>query len=204
MQIREKVFLNRDGSGTFSLELDMGDMFRMLEGMGVDPDEMEEDPFQGIEDNFLAQQAALNAIDGVDGARVEKDEDGHSIAVLFDFDNVDALNAGANLVLGPGGDDSEAIEFYRYANNRFERSSYFDHAQQIKTEVENNDELEGMDPSVFFNDMSYSTEFEFEAPIRKMSNEDATLSADNRTVTYEYFFFRKGYDEPSVENVIKM
>ncbi|MEL6536003.1 MAG: hypothetical protein AAFQ98_11355 [Bacteroidota bacterium] len=202
LEIKEQVFLKRNGSGTFTLTIDMSQMKSMMEAMGVNIEDMgEEDPFSGVETDFEDQKAELESIPGVSNARVIPDRNTYAISVAFDFTDIDALNAGANKVFQDE-DRTADMEYYRYSRGSFERTPYFEHAEQVKDELNNSEDLQGMDPTAFFGEMNYTTVFEFERPVKKMSNDSYSLSADNKSVSFQYFFFKEESEGTTVQNKI--
>ncbi|HAA15381.1 MAG TPA: hypothetical protein DCE41_28265 [Cytophagales bacterium] len=194
LEIREQVYIKRNGSGTFTLTVDMSQMKSMMAAMGVNLEDMgEEDPFANMETDFEDQKAELESIPGVTNARVITDREAYAISVAFDFTDIDALNAGANRVFEDENKNSQ-IEYYRFSRGTFERTPYWDHAEQVKEEMSNSKDMQGMDPSALFGDMNYTTVFEFERPVKKMDNEDYTRSADNKSVSFQYYFFKEEYE----------
>ena len=59
---------------------------------------------------------------------------------------------------------------------------------------------------MFLKDVSYTMIYTFDKKVKKMSNSQATLSADKKTVTHKYFMFDedRGGANGTVENIIKL
>lgn len=204
-EIEEKVKLNGDGSGTFSLVVDFSQMKEMMEEMGADWNEIQEDPFADVENYFGSERTRLEQLPGVHNPKVVKDGEGHRVGISFDFDNIQALNSGASLVF----EDQEKFQhervYYEYPRGRFIRTSEFEHALNLQNEIAQSSEEEGitgLNTTSLFADMTYTTVFEFSKPVSNMTNPNATLSNGDKTVTFEYFFFRQGYEGRRVENMI--
>lgn len=203
-EIQEKVFLRKDGTGTFSLVIDMSQMKEMMAMMGASADDMEDDPFADMEEDFESEKSELEAIPGVSNARVIKDTESYRVGLSFDFDDIDALNAGVNKVFEDDEKGPTNNRYYNYRRGKFERTSFFDQAEDVKDEMASGgDEELGFDPSVLFADMNYTTVFEFEDKVDHMSNEHAMISADGKTVTFKYYFFKPEYEGRSVANTIE-
>ena len=204
-EIEERVFLRRDGSGTFTLTLDMGQMKEMMKAMGVSPDQLgDEDPFAELQADFDEQAEKLEALQGVSNARLGVNKEAYVISMMFDFKDVAALNRGVNEVFKNEEDPDDTYhEYYRYSSGKFERTDYFRQAADVKAEMEEAQAESGMSVESLFADMQYRTVFEFEQPIKSITNEDATLSADKKTVTFQYLFFDPEHEGRNPKNVIR-
>ncbi|NVK28323.1 MAG: hypothetical protein HWE14_09780 [Flavobacteriia bacterium] len=203
IEITEKAKFNSDNSGTFSMTIDMSQMKDMMLAMGMHPDSLKgsDNPMEGLEEDFQEQKEKLEAIRGVSNARVEMDEENFVISALFDFEDIDALNAGIGHLLAEG----EIVEnpvFYRQRGRTIERTSENTHVAKMKAEMTDNQEMQGMDPAMVFGDMSYNVVMEFSKPIDNVSNANYTLSADGKSTQLRYFMFRPESEKLSFENSV--
>lgn len=203
IEITEKAKFNSDYSGTFSLTIDMGQMKQMMIAMGMDPDSLAgtENPMEGIEQDIREQKAKLEAVRGVSNARVEADEENFVVRTLFDFDDIDALNAGIAHIMEEG-EISEQPVFYKKNGRSIERTSEQTHVAQMKSEMMDNPDMEGMDPSMIFGDMSYNVVMEFSNRIDNVSNASYTLSADGKSTQLRYYIFRPESEGQSFANKV--
>ncbi len=202
-EIEEKVHFNRDNSGTFSLTIDMSQMKTMMDAMGVDMNQLEgeENPLTSMESQLNGEVEEMNAIAGISNTRSEVDEENIIVSLIFDFRDIDALNAGMNKVFKSGEEKADET-FYTKRSNRIIRTAVFNNVNEIKQEMESSGESQGMNPEVMFSDMSYSVTMEFDREIESMSNSDYHLNEEGNSATFTYYFFKPESEDMEVENAV--
>jgi hypothetical protein len=225
LHIVEEVTVKKDGSGSYSMELDMSEMkgmMDMLKGMdGMDTDstaiaedneEMgmgEDDPSMAMLGNEISQVAgSLVGIPGLSNIEEVNDTSTFKFGYKFDFANVDALNAALRAIHkekyeGQGGD------VFSFSGKKFERKEEGDLSKEIQQALAEGDEgEEGMEMvKMFFADMSYKQIYHFpDRTIKKSSNGLSELSDNDHTLTITI----KPFDEeqmagkPSVGTQVKL
>lgn len=201
-EVEEKVRFNSDYSGTFSLTIDMGQMKEMMLSMGINLDEMEENPFEDMENDFAEQRDKMNGLEGVSNARLVSDDENYVISMLLDFEDVDALNRVMNESFNNEVENAKPIVYYKKTRNGIERTDAFEHGYQMKAELENSEDLQGMDPAAIFSDLSYKVTMEFERSIRSTSNGDYQISEGENAVSLQYYFFQPASEGMTLENSV--
>lgn len=204
IQIEERILLRRDGSGVFTMAIDMSQLKAMMENMGMNIDDLgDENPMASLESDFESQRDELNGLEGVNNTQLTVDEKNLIISFSFDFEDVEALNRGINKVY-ENEENPEFRDFYSYKRNSFVRTSEFSNIREMRSSMEEDMAKEDtpLDPSVMFGDMCFRTVYEFDRKVSSVSNRDATVSPDGKTVTFKYYFFNPDHQGRSPENVI--
>lgn len=204
-EIREIVRLNRDGSGTFSLVLDMSELKQMLKGFGENEEVAAESPLQDMEEKYDETMEKLKATDGISNARLESEEDGYVVISSYDFSDLEALNRGMEIIYGDEEPDDELNSYYVKKRRKFERTAAHDFLYQIKNEFDMEaSEAEGMDLSAIFSDVAYVNQVIFEdMEVRKVRKGLVEVSDDAKSITNRYLIFNEE-KEQSLEYVLKI
>ncbi len=204
-EIREIVRLQRDGSGTFSLVLDMSELKQMLEGFGESEEVAAESPLQDIEEDYDETMEKLNATEGIYNTRLESEEDGYVVISSFDFTDIEALNRGMQIIYNEEESGDEVPEYYVMKRRKFERTAAHDFLQQIKNEFDTEaSEAEGMDLSALFSEVAYVNQVILEEmEVRKVRKGQVEVSEDAKTVTNRYLIFNEE-KEQSLEYVLRI
>lgn len=199
----ERIFFKADGSGTYEFSIDMSSVVSMMELSGEDMNT----------DSLLSQLnmdsegtiAKLEAIGGVNNVRPEFNKETGILSMVFDFDNVDALNEGISTYLY----DSTQTDIVRYEifsakGNTFERSSKnllmetFEETMAAETGSEDID----MDfVKMMFSDMYYATEITFEKGIKSVSNKE--YEEKGNTIIWKTYPFNDLNDKTDIAVKVK-
>lgn len=199
----EKIFFKADGSGTYEFSIDMSSVVSMMELSGEDMNT----------DSLLSQLnmdsegtiAKLEAIGGVNNVRPEFNKETGILSMVFDFDNIDALNEGISTYLY----DSTQTDIVRYEifsakGNTFERSSKnllmetFEETMAAETGSEDID----MDfVKMMFSDMYYATEITFEKGIKSVSNKE--YEEKGNTIIWKTYPFNDLNDKTDIAVKVK-
>ena len=208
-EIHEILNLRKDGTGTYQMIVDMSQsraMLSMLESLG-ESDSVETEkksPFEEIDESFLETKASLEEIEGIINVEAINDEENLKFGVQFEFLNSYALNKALNRINA----DKEATEmvkekvYFSFSKKTFERYNTENFAEDIMKGAGMGEEGDSLNIAMFFKDLSYSTEYTMPKKIKSMTNPDAVLSDDKRTVSVTYFPFR-GEGEINFSNKIK-
>lgn len=188
MNIVEKLFFKANGSGTYSMTVDMSGMAEMIKSFGGSDDDMAES-LNEAESEFSDVIAKLEAIEGISNVEQVSDKENLTFGITYDFASVKALNmALSENYHDEESDGPEVIQktFYTRSKNSIVRTS-------VDPMLEAMDELEGEDMmgmEAFFKDMYYEFIMEFERDIKSVSNEDY-LTEGKRSVNLKRYFFKK-------------
>ena len=209
-EIKEILNLRKDGTGTYQFVVDMSQsraMLAMLENLGdqdstsVETEEAKESsPFDDMDESFQATKERLEAIEGIINVQSIKDEDALQFGVQFEFLTVYALNKALNRL----DEDKGALEkeevFFAFSKKTFERFNTKNFTEDLMKNAGMGED--SLNVAMFFKDLSYTTSYTMPKKVKSMTNPDATLSDDKRTVDVTYYPFR-GEDEPNFSNKIK-
>lgn len=194
-EIKEIVRINKDGSGTFSMSIDMSEVKAMVEGLS----QGEEDsgsPLGEMEAEYEATKSKLEVIEGISNIQFHTENDGYVITTSFDFADVDALNKGMNVVYEDENEYGEITEYYTFKRTKFERTSAHNMLDQLKGEM-GSGELGGgdIDMAEIFSDVAYVNIVEFNGrKIKKTSSKDIEISEDGSSMTLKKYIFREDED----------
>jgi len=229
--IKEKIYLKRNGSGTYSFVVDMSGMKGLIEMMQSMGDEMSEEtesdssgelaeaeeaeaefgdeepdegsPVGGMSNDFKDKGAELAAIDGINSVEMIDDEENFQFGIQFEFDNLEALNEAMNKIYSKDGEESNK-EFISASRKRFSRTAEGDIAQMIREEM--NSKGGGSDMQQMgdmFKEMSITTTYTFDRRIKNVSNPNSMISPDGKTVEIRYNMLNDQEDDPGLANEIK-
>lgn len=194
-EIKEIVRINKDGSGTFSMSIDMSGVKAMMEGLSEGEDDTGS-PLAEMEKEYDATKSKLEVIEGISNIQFLTENDGYEITTSFDFADVDALNKGMNVVYEDENEYGEFTEYYKFKRRNFERTSAHNMLDELKGEM-GSDDLGGgdIDMAEIFSDVAYVNIVEFNGrKIKKTSSKDIEISEDGSSMTLKKYIFREGED----------
>jgi hypothetical protein len=190
----EEITLNRDGSGSYSMSIDMSEMMTMMKGLMSSEEENNETNFSGSMDSTMQELAAtLRDMQGI--SNVAHQTENFKFKISYDFADIEALNEAAqNNALSSGGmGQGEMMDgmmptnpAYEWTKKTFERidpptEDLLDQASSEDDEMAQAMEMAKM----FMGSASYKSIYHFPGKIKKMENDDARISADKKTATLE-------------------
>lgn len=192
-EIREVVTFREDGSGSFSLSIDLSKVKQMLQGFGQGEEAAGGSPFQNMESEYQKTRDKLDAVEGISNMRFISKNDGYVITTGFDFSSIAALNKGMDVVYENATESNEVPEYYRFKRRNFERTAAHNFLDMVKNEFAGSDmSVEGMDLSTLFADVAYVNEIHFEGlEVRRVRSGDVSVSEDKTTVTNRYLIFNE-------------
>ncbi|MBL7827316.1 MAG: hypothetical protein JNJ57_11835 [Saprospiraceae bacterium] len=212
LHIIEEATFRNNGSGTYKMTVDMGELKGMMEmmkgmgdmeGMGGDSTEIsdggdytppadgEEDasnPMSGLGKEFSGVAESLKNLPGISNVTEINDTSTFNFGYSFDFVDVNALNRALKVV-GKEKYDSKNEETFKFNGKSFERLGVGDLGAEIKKALAENggsEEEEGqMDMmKMFFTDMSYKQVYNFpDRKVKSVNNKLGEKSEDAHTVT---------------------
>ena len=203
--IKEIIFLNSDGTGTYSLVIDMSQskaMIDMLSEMGVDSasESPKKSPFSEVDRSFDENKSELEEIEGIRNVTAIKDEENYKFGIQFEFLTMYALNKALNRLNQEDDVVRKEQVFFTFEKKTFIRHNTEDFTKKLMNST--GMASDSLNISKLFKDLSYSTVYTMPKKVKSMTNPDAELSDDKRTVSVTYFPFR-GEDEPNFSNKIK-
>ncbi len=195
-EIKEIIKINKDGSGTFTMSIDMSEVKSMVESFSDSKSDDTGSPLAEMQEEYEATREKLEMIEGISNITFLTENDGYVISTGFDFSNIDALNRGMNVVYEDENEDGTQTEYYMLGKRSFERTLSHNLLEQLKGELGSGDKgIEGMDLSQIFSDVAYLNIVTFtDRKIKKTSSDDIEISEDGSTMTLKRFIFRKDAD----------
>lgn len=192
-EIREVVRFSHDGSGSFSLSIDLSQVKQMLQGFSQGNEASGGSPFENMGAEYQKTREKLEAVDGISNMRFISENDGYVITTGFEFSNIDALNKGMDVVYENETGSAEVPEYYKFKRRNFERTAAHNFLDLVKNEFSGSDmSVEGMDLSKLFADVAYVNEIHFEGrKIRRVRSGDVTISEDKTTAVNRYLIFNE-------------
>lgn len=227
-QFSETMILNEDGTGRMSLTMDMSEMMAMMPmqdtlDMKMDSVMSFKKLFEEMEDSIAklpkAEQERLKLLESYQ-MRILMDPEKQKMEyeIFTDFKSVaeannlmEGLNTSESMSVSPMGNNSTpkekkeaqeqptAVKF-TYENNVFKRDAYI---KDAKAFAKMSDSLQALES--FMEDAMYSVKYTFPKKIKSVSIEDAKISNDGKTVTFQksFFAYMKNPDELDVEIILE-
>tara|TARA_R110001592_G_scaffold347440_1_gene640948 strand:- start:1225 stop:1923 length:699 start_codon:yes stop_codon:yes gene_type:complete len=209
VKIIEKFIFKKDGSGTYSMSIDMSEVADMLKSIGGGADEEIIKGMDELEVEFEEKIERIESISGVSNGRKDFDKEKLKYTILFDFADMDALNRGMSesyrdsTAVGP----TKQTVFFTQKGNSFERTDINETINNFKKglEMEGDEEFDLDMAAIMFGDAAYEQIIEFDTKIKSVSNDEYELSEDNKSVSWIYRLFQKeDYNKkPRVKIVIR-
>lgn len=204
-EIRETLKINKDGSGSFILSIDLSQVKLMLEGFGGGDDSENTSPFENMEEEYESTRAELELIEGISNISFTSEMDGYIIRSSFDFSSIDALNRGMDVVYDNASEDGDVPEYYKMSKKSFERTANHNFLEMVKEELGTEEmQVEGLDLASLFSEVAYINEITFNGKtIKKVKSGLAVVSEDQSSVSNKYFIFKTDIDQ-SLEFALKI
>ncbi len=208
----EDIYINPDGSGKYSLDMDGSSLMAMMPKDSV-ANEKSIDSVFSFKEIFAAKKDSIAKLSKEEQARLKKMEnfnmrmkmnfqtkqflfsmntDFKNVAELQDamsnmneLQNLNKKKAQSNPMGAMGGfSNNNAVLSYSYDGNKFIRKSTID-----KNAVKNakKDSL-AESYQMIYASSKYIIKYHFPKPVKKVSNETALYSEDRKTITIEYPF----------------
>jgi hypothetical protein len=186
-EIREEVDIKKDGSGTYTLVIDMSQSKALLDMAMAMPENKDKLPFGELDSSFVKGMARFKSLPGISQVQSIDNRPDFIFGMKFDFKDVGALNLAlqksnaetAGATAGP------APEVYKYTKRTLERTDNFflkglasldglagdnsENAEQVKTLLKS---------------ASYVCLVRVEGKIKKFSNPQAELSYTAKEVRF--------------------
>lgn len=204
INVLESIFIRANGSGTYSFAIDMSSMKSMLQMAGeeFDSDEL----LKEMNMDEASAIAKLDAIDGVSNAGTSFDEESFTIAINFEFENIDALNKGMSTYLADSTETNpEMIDYFSMNRKTITRISLNKFLDTFKASIMESAEDEGVDMAMvkmMFGDMYLASEIKTERRLKSFNNEEY-LQKDDNTISWKFYPFRDEDAKPNMGVTLK-
>ncbi|MTI32978.1 hypothetical protein [Xanthovirga aplysinae] len=208
LEVKEKLYMKKNGKGNFSLTIDMSQskyMLNMMQAMASEEEQQKtEAGLNKAKYLFSKKTSQLERMKGVSNVQQNNDDSNYIYSISFDFDNVEALNKAINATID---NKKNAIEreFFTYDKGELVRSDVIDLKGVIEKELKNEKSpLKNVDPSTIFKDVAYLTDYSFDRKIKNVSNKSSIISEDDKNVRIKYYLFRDNAANQGVGNRINI
>ena len=201
-KITEKIYFEENGSGKYSIEMDMSKMMKSLSGMGdkpkIDSTYVAKDSIMKFSDMLIEhkdsiaklpkekQQLLKKMEDVVMAIHEDKRKDEMTMEIKGDFKDISELNELQNLLNATSPENKQIPSkydiSYTFKKNKFARKSTkktFNDEQKEKFDKE----MKGM--SMFLEGSTYNLEYHFPKAIKKTNLENVKFSDDKKTIFIE-------------------
>lgn len=189
----EEITYHRDGSGTYQFTIDMGAVKSLLDGLsdGEDQKEDQKDPMGDMNEKFDELKDKLSKIKGISNYQTINDTTAYLFGFKFDFKDLQALDYAIH---EQSEDVSPTTKMFSGSKRLFSRFNEGSLAESMKDalagdEAEDGDEDMEM-VKAMFGDMKLRTVYHFDRKVKSTSNPNSLISADQKQVTIDYYFFK--------------
>ncbi len=195
--IEEKMSLNKDGSGTYQMKIDMTEFGEMMASMGAgDNNEF----IESMDSTMRVTAEELRGASGISNV-MTKSED-FIITLSYDFKNIEAVNEAQTSMNGEspmmGGGSTSAFKLDT-------RKRIFTRMAPDMSDAlgEMGGEEESMEMAkMMLKDATYTMTYKFPGRVKKMTNKDAIIQEDEKTVVLETSFLDLIEERAEVNNEI--
>ena len=199
--LKEEITINNDGSGSFIQTVDMGNnpMIRMALNMQSDSTMNKGKATNQMDSTLEETKAKLSQVKGIKNVKTASSIEELKFMVMYDFEDVDALNRAANVIK----EDKEAevkiiTKQYSFDKGEFTRANSFSlgnnnmdmsEVMGIKKGEEVSEQTEGEKAQMkqmmqmFFGGANYTYVVHVPNKVKSYSNKDnTTISEDEKTL----------------------
>ncbi len=200
-EVTEEITLKKNGSGTYQMMVDLGDALSLINLMGQEgPDNLQMD--QTLDQGMQEQIQNLSEIEGISNISSSREEG--KILLSYAFDDIAALNeatANSNSLMQEFGNTNQDTGNYDWSKKLFSRTGVGDLIPQSGSD----EFAQGLDMAkMFMKDAQMTTVYHLPRKVKNMTNTDAQLSDDKRTVTLEVSFLDLMEGKSDLGNEIRM
>ena len=175
--ILEEVTVKTDGSGQYTNKIDASKFSEQMQSFAAfdSTGEMIPKMKYSLDSTFSSTWANYKTIKGVSNVKIDTSK-AYVYVLTFDFTNFEALNKAIGF-----GKPADQQNVYAWEKGKISRKDMPLNMGDMKTDDESQKEmLKG-----FLQDMKYTTIYHLPNDAKKVSNKDAKISADKKTVTLE-------------------
>lgn len=175
LDILEEITFNKDGSGTYVTAYDISelvDTYDMLDTTGKGRKDLE----RTLDSTFEVLKKKTARINGVSAVSIDKSKK-NVTKLRLNFTNITVLNK----VLNQDKKLASEMNLYSQSKGRLSRKASGVSSWLGGNSEEDDDEM----MSSVLSEMKYRIIYHLPKRVKKMTNEDATLSNDKKTVTLE-------------------
>lgn len=204
LDIQESIYLRNDGSGKFALTVDLEEMeglLKILKRLDSDGDP-QKDVMKEVDINFEDLRKKLTKQAGISQVRTINENNSRLLGITFEFADVNALNNALKEINDSKEDQKK--DYFSYQKDKLKRMNTLGIKEHVQREIDTDIDIaiDGIMLTSMLQDMSYTTKYTFERPVKETSNPGAKITNEGRTVTLSYFFFNEESGSNTLENQI--
>ena len=160
--IIEKVFFNKNGSGTYSMTLDMSEVVQMIAAFGGgQPPELTEG-MDSLNAVFDIRASKIRQVNGISNVRQEIDKENLVFSLLLDFDNIDALNRGmSEFYKDESTSQTKQYVFFKETKGNLERTEVNRVLDALNFAMNSEQVGQEFNPATLLGDMFYEQQISF-------------------------------------------
>jgi hypothetical protein len=198
-QIEEVIRFKEKESGTVEYMIDLSSMMDMVKMLGQMSDSAKSETPEAstmLANSFGEVKTQLEKIAGISNVVQVDDTDNSRFGIRADFANIKALNTALSLLydVSDNKEDHTYYEFVKLKKNTYEYLEPIDIRANIEKSLAlvdaENSSVGGIDPMMFFNDLSISSKLIFDNKTVKNSKNAGAVVKDD-TVELTSYPFRK-------------
>ena len=198
----EKIHFNKDGSGNYLFQIDTKELVSFIDALGAenrgDRGDKTLQEFTGYINNL---GTVLKQVAGISNIEVASDTSGYHTTVSFEFQDLQALNQGMEMLYAKVPQSENTAPFFSVRKKRLIRSDRDPLTAMLK---KGPFERKEMDMSVLLlKDATVESRISFEGRVKKYSNAEYKQRADGSLQWVKYVFSQRDADI-SIANTIDL
>ncbi len=206
LDVEEEITLNQDGSGAYQQTIDLSEMMQMVEGlMGESEEGGSAQEMLGAMDSAMQENVAkLRQVGGIGKVHYQLEQ--YTYTLGYDFASIEALNAATAALAASGneglpglnGKNSFSLDKRTLTRSAASVDDIFNEAGATE---EDQQALEMA--KMMLGNASMTTVYHLPGKVKNVDNQEASLSADGKTVTIEMSFLDLLEGNASLDSEIK-
>ena len=195
----ERAYVHKDGSGKFEMALDLRGIRTYINIARGLSESITTPSTTTIKSTFVNFRKKLARLNGVDSATIDHDQKMLYFKLSFNFNSMNALNNAMRKIYE--GINPPNFVYFKMDEQSFERidsGSVFGVLENYKKEDDSF--IASFDLNLFFKDMTYTTIYSFDLPIRKATNPLTRLTEDRKTLGIQHYILKEEERTFSINN----
>ncbi|MCG8340221.1 MAG: hypothetical protein MI674_02995 [Cytophagales bacterium] len=195
----EYAHIHEDGSGKLELALDLNGIRTFINIAGEFSEGVTTFPTTTIKDTFVNFREKVAKLKGVDSITMAHDQKMLYFKLSFNFNSISTLNNAMNKIYE--GINPPNFVYFKMDEQTFERidsRSVLGVLEHYKKEDDSF--VAGFDLNLFFKNMTYTTIYSFDIPIKKATNPLTELSEDQKTSFVQHRILEEEERDVSINN----
>ena len=205
--IIEKILFNKNGSGTYSMTLDMSEAVKMMAAFGDVSAELDTG-LDSLNNVFNIRAKALEAINGISNVRQEVNKEQLIFSIILDFKDVHALNQGmSEFYKDESTNQAEQFVFFKESKGSLERTNINRVLDALDYALNSEEMDQEFNPAAFLGEMFYEQQISFNSDIKSFSNStyvqgDGT-NWDEKALRWKKYLFKPADKDKVIDVLIK-